>query len=149
MRKQQALEFCFCFPAAGARQRPSSGAGVAAARWLLVCRSLVAMRLARGVLAAHRPRRPSSALKMRMRALSEHLQAPRVRLRVRRLRLRALLLRILALLIRLRARKLHILVLWVRLRVRKTRVGVWFVARLRLGVWCLLVSVVGRWLLRV
>ena len=63
--------------------------------------------------------------------------------------MRALLMRLLALWIRLRARRLHLSVLWVHLWVRETWVVVWFVAGLRLGVWCLLVSVVGMWLLRV
>ena len=120
-----------------------------------MCRLLPALRLSRDVLAAHRPRRPPPAVMVRLRALLARLRAllarlraPLVRLRARSLRLRALLLRLLALWIRLRAWRLHLLVLWVHLWVRKTWVVVWFVAGLRLGVWCLLVSVVDMWLLR-
>ena len=114
-----------------------------------MCRLLPALRLSRAVLAAHRPRRPPPAVMMRLRALLARLRAPLVRLRARSLRLRALLLRLLALWIRLRARRLHLSVLWVHLWVREAWVVVCFVAGLRLGVWCLLVSVVGMWLLRV
>ena len=88
------------------------------------------------------------ALLARLRALLARLRAPLVRLRARSLRLRALLLRLLALWIRLRARRPHPAVQWVHLWMRETWVVVWFVAGLRLGVWCLLVSVVGMWLLR-
>ena len=79
-------------------------------------------KLSRGVIAARRPRRPPSAVMMRLRAhlarlrallerlraMSERLRAPLVRLRARGLRLRALLLRLLALWIRPRARQLHL-----------------------------------------
>ena len=111
------------------------------------------------------------ALVMRLRARSARLRAPVLRLRARMLRLRArvlrlsalrlrswarrrslraLLLRLLALWlrqwvlgVRLRARRRRLVVLWERFRVQWTRGGVWFVGRLQLVDWRLLVRVVG------
>ena len=59
------------------------------------------------------------------------------------LRLLALWLRQWVLGVRLRARRRRLVVLWERFRVQWTRGGVWFVGRLQLVDWRLLVPVVG------
>ena len=80
---------------------------------------------------------------LRLRAQVSHLSALWLRRWARRRRLRALLLRLLALWlrqwvlgVRLRARRRRLVVLWAR-------GGVWFVGRLQLVGWRLLVPVVG------
>ena len=108
----------------------------------------------------------------RLRVLLTRLRAPMLRLRARMLRLRVQVLRRLALRlrrwarrrslralflrlpalwlrqwvlgVRLRARRRRLVVLWERFGVQWMRGGVWFVERLQLVNWRLLVPVVGR-----